>query len=297
METYAEQFVDNPALVCSPSRKKISYTAYGVRITLEADVDLLRYLPLPLIPGAEIDDFPTEPQTVFRFFKTQSANGQPVFVFGENDSNLFCVAEGRVAAQALESRIHHYVAALTDRAVFVHAGVVSWRGRAIIVPGPSHTGKSTLVLALVELGMTYYSDEYAVIDFDGYVHAFPRQLRLRPDVGHRSAIPIPYAPEYCAPNPVPVGWVLKARHNVAGAWDPKFIGSGQTLLALLENTVAVRRQSELTVRTLKRAVGSAIGLESERAEAIGAAQEIMSLINDARPGRANNSISIREESV
>ncbi len=39
--------------------KFLSYTAYGIRIGLETTVDVLPYLPSPLIPGAELDA--TEP--------------------------------------------------------------------------------------------------------------------------------------------------------------------------------------------------------------------------------------------
>ncbi len=66
-----------------------------------------------------------------------------------------CFPSGNIetAARELESRIHHYVAASTEVAVFVHAGVVcDWRGRATVIPGSSHSGKSTLVAALVSQG-------------------------------------------------------------------------------------------------------------------------------------------------
>jgi len=36
--------------------------------------------------------------------------------------------------------------------LFVHAGVVDWQGQAILIPGRSMTGKTTLVKSLVEAG-------------------------------------------------------------------------------------------------------------------------------------------------
>jgi len=42
--------------------------------------------------------------------------------------------------------------------LFVHAGAVGWQGQAILIPGRSMTGKTTLVKALVEAGVAYYSD-------------------------------------------------------------------------------------------------------------------------------------------
>ena len=56
------------------------------------------------------------------------------------------------ALEALENHLQIYVAEHARRRVFVHAGVVGWRGRAIVIPGRTMSGKSTLVKALVEAG-------------------------------------------------------------------------------------------------------------------------------------------------
>ena len=52
-------------------------------------------------------------------------------------------------ADVVESWDQLAVATLAKELVFVHAGVVGWRNRAIVIPGRSLSGKSTLVLALV----------------------------------------------------------------------------------------------------------------------------------------------------
>jgi hypothetical protein len=67
--------------------------------------------------------------------------------------------------------------------LFVHAGVVGWQGWAILIPGRSMTGKTTLVKALVEARATYYSDEFAVLDKAGRVHPYPVPLSLRGENG------------------------------------------------------------------------------------------------------------------
>ena len=84
------------------------------------------------------------------------------------------------ALEALEDHLQLYVAEHAPRRVFVHAGVVGWRGKAVVIPGRTMTGKSTLVKALVEAGATYYSDEYAVLDKRGRVHPYARPLAMRP---------------------------------------------------------------------------------------------------------------------
>jgi hypothetical protein len=72
-----------------------------------------------------------------------------------------------------------HVAEYAPDFVFVHAGVVAWQGRALLLPGVSHAGKSTLVAELVRAGATYYSDEFALLDSQGRVHPFARDLRIR----------------------------------------------------------------------------------------------------------------------
>src|SRR6476469_10330058 len=83
------------------------------------------------------------------------------------------------ALAALEDELQKYVMVNARDRVFVHAGVVGWKGRAILLPGRSMAGKSTLVRALLAAGATYYSDEFAVLDAKGRVHPFPRRLSLR----------------------------------------------------------------------------------------------------------------------
>ncbi len=261
-----------------------SCSAYGIRVQLRASPELLHYLP-SLIPGAEMEQVLTEPAVVFGFSRTQSAQGQPLFAVGENGKPFFCSSDAQTAARALESRAHLYVAACTEQAVFVHAGVVGWGGRAIVIPGPSLTGKSTLVAALVAAGATYYSDEYAIVDHNGHIHAFPRPLRLRPDILQALKL----SPGLLAAHPragkdslrpLKLGWVLDVRHRPEAIWGPRRLTSGEALLALFANAVAARSQSQLILKTLKLAISSAIGLHAERGDAATAAQEIIRLIDD-----------------
>jgi hypothetical protein len=61
----------------------------------------------------------------------------------------------------------------------VHAGAVVLGERALLMPGATHAGKSSLVAELLRRGATYFSDEYALIDSEGRVHPYPRPLLLR----------------------------------------------------------------------------------------------------------------------
>src|ERR1700720_3519719 len=85
---------------------------------------------------------------------------------------------------ALETDLHRYIAEASLNMTFRHAGVVGWQGRAILLPGRSLSGKTTLVREMLRLGATYYSDEFAVVDDSGKVPPFPRPLGIREDSSH-----------------------------------------------------------------------------------------------------------------
>jgi hypothetical protein len=87
-------------------------------------------------------------------------------------------ADPRLWLGRLEQEI---VAAVARRSryLWLHAGAVLLDGYALVLPGTSFAGKSTLVDALVGRGACYLSDEWVAIDQDGRVHALPRPLRLR----------------------------------------------------------------------------------------------------------------------
>jgi hypothetical protein len=78
---------------------------------------------------------------------------------------------------ALATHAEPFVAEHAPDHLFVHAGVVGWEGRAIVMPGTSFAGKTTLVRAWLEAGATYYSDEFAVLDRAGRVHPFAATAR------------------------------------------------------------------------------------------------------------------------
>ena len=290
-----DRYVDPPQVAQRAPMKLVSCSAYGVQIALRTQFDLLEHLPSPLIPVASCENSVNAPHVRYEFIETRSAEGRPLFLVSEDGARLFASSDVRAAARALESCVHLQVAALTDQAVFVHAGVVAWHGQALILPGPSHSGKSSLVASLLAAGGTYYSDEYAVIDLEGRIHAFPRPLRLRDAIEPKlSAGPTAATLNCEALEPLQPAWIMNLRYRPNGVWDPRELTHGQTLLALLENTVAVRRQSELTLRTLGLAVESTIGWQSERGGADDTTREIVRLMDTNNQCRATNKKAVEE---
>lgn len=170
--------------------------------------------------------------------------------------------------ERLESDLRLFVAEVARHRVFVHAGVVGWKGRAIVIPGRSYSGKSTMVAELVRAGATYYSDEYAVFDSRGRVHPFPKPLEIR-DSGEykQTKFGVEAFGGQTGTKPIPVGLILATEFKTAARWRPRELSEGKAVLALLANTVSARRQPEKSLATLQKVVAQAKTLKGLRGEA------------------------------
>ena len=176
------------------------------------------------------------------------------------------VARDRAIAPALEqleTDARHTVAALAPRRVFVHAGVVAWQGRAIVIPGASFTGKTTLVAELVRRGATYYSDEYAVLDARGRVHPFAKPLSVRGegertpgDLGGRAGA-----------RPLPVAAIVIAPFRAGARWRARERPRGEGALALLSQAVQARLDPARTLAAVRAAAADAVVLKGARGDA------------------------------
>ncbi len=179
--------------------------------------------------------------------------------------------------EALERDLQIYVAEKARRRVFVHAGVVSWQGKAIVIPGRSMSGKTTLVKALVEAGATYYSDEYAVFDERGRVHPYLKPMSVRENGGGSPKRILPEAlGGTSGAKPLPVGLVVATSYREGARWRPRRLLPGRAVMALLNHTVSVRRKPERALTTLRQVVGDALVLKGARGEAAEIAENLLS---------------------
>jgi hypothetical protein len=167
-----------------------------------------------------------------------------------------------------ESWLRLTVAIRSPERIFVHAGVVGWKGHALVVPGRSCSGKTTLVAALVRAGATYFSDEYAVLDEAGRVHPFPKPLSIRdPDGGPTRMCLAEALGGSTATEPWPVVLVVATRYRRDARWRPRTLSPAEGLFALLANTPTALTRSEDAMRTLKEVVNHAVTLRGARPEA------------------------------
>jgi hypothetical protein len=178
--------------------------------------------------------------------------------------------------ETLQEDLKLHVAAAAPKRVFVHAGVVGWRGKAIVLPGRSFAGKSTLVAALVRAGATYYSDEYAVLDERGRVHPYARPLVLRARPGETTARIVMLPPRSAGKRPLPVGLVALTHYKPGARWRSQALSPGQAMLALMESTVPVRQRPEATLKALREIVTQATVIKGVRGEVEEAVEKLLS---------------------
>ncbi|MDQ5847286.1 MAG: hypothetical protein M3539_18525 [Acidobacteriota bacterium] len=185
-----------------------------------------------------------------------------------------------------ESDLRIFVAEYARHRVFVHAGVVGWKGKAIVIPGRSYTGKSSLVAELVRAGATYYSDEYAVFDARGRVHPYSKPLELR-ETGKfkQSRYDITHFGGTAGTKPLPVGLVVMTKFREGASWRPRKLSPGKGVLEMLNNTVSARRDPERALSTLEVVASQADVLKGIRGQASEMVPALLRRIEKTRMSR------------
>lgn len=182
--------------------------------------------------------------------------------------------------ETFERQLKVYLAEMAQRRVFVHAGAVGWQGQAIIIPGRSYSGKTSLVAELVRAGATYYSDEYAVLDRHGWVHPYATPLEVRTPGSHKQQrCSVDEFGGEAGAKPLPVGLVVVTQYKPGEKWRPRQLSPGQAVLDLFANTISARRKPQAAIATLQQVVKEAVVLKSARGEAQVTARLILDHLN------------------
>jgi hypothetical protein len=181
------------------------------------------------------------------------------------------------ALAVLETQVQVFVGLRATNRIFVHAGVVGHHGRAIVIPGLSFAGKSTLVFALVRGGAVYYSDEFAVIDERGLVHPYSAPLWLRDPPPPRAYDLKRFGGQ--GSEPLPVGAVVVTSYRAGAEWNPTRLTPGRGALAMLGNALSALTRPRESVDLITRAVDGAVVLEGERGEAEDVARALLQTLS------------------
>jgi len=197
--------------------------------------------------------------------------------------------ERRELLDRLGAYIRLTVAEFAVNWVFVHAGVVSWNGKAILMPAKTFSGKSTLTSELVRLGALYYSDEYAVFDKNGLVSPFPKMLSIRGIIDDKQQLDYPAEAfgGVVGTEPVPVGMILITEYKANGKWRPRVLSRGDGSVELIKNALSIRLNPSFNISVFDRATKNAVIIKSPRGEASETAQTILKYLEHESGNQQN----------
>jgi len=254
------------------ARLRVAFISHGARVGVRvSESRLLARVRDCLPPGSKLSPTPVLDELYTLVRGTDSTYEL------YSGTRLLAQVAGEDAALAMLGSWLHFAVALSARpGVFVHAGVVAWRGRAVLIPGRSMSGKSTLVSALLAAGATYYSDEYAVIDADGLVHPYPKPLNLRVSLPWMAGAAFSGSP---GTEPLRAGLIVITRFKHGASWRPKRVPPGRSALALLNNSVAIRTRPKAVLASVGRCALHAPAVQSPRGDAHKVARPLLTLVD------------------
>ncbi|MGB7794001.1 MAG: hypothetical protein WCC08_19120 [Terrimicrobiaceae bacterium] len=273
---------------------------YGSLQTWEADFQLtafgtvLHFRRIPdvlvhkcLLPGWQLDRPDRDPHAVLVWDAPVDKIGSLRLVADEKTATNSLVT-WETLPRALDQCLHLAVAEFSPKAVFLHAGVAVWDGAAILIPGRSHAGKSTLTRSLIEAGAVYYSDEFAPVLPNGFVIPYPKPLSLRPscgvDVGGTREQPVQIDPVSLGWRldlpPVPVGIVAAVTYRPGSpcGW-PKTISKAEATALLLDNTIPMLKAPSRSLGAASKVTRQALCLAGARSEASRFARELLQTLS------------------
>jgi len=254
------------------SRFASHYDLYGVTIALRSEAAEVQAAGVAVLPPGwrEID----APDAVDRSYAITGGASSGCF-------DLYIDDEPATGAQDLDDLLIYfrldvraYVARTSPHFLFVHAGAVGWKGRGVLLPGPSHAGKTTLVAALLRAGATYYSDDYALFDRQGLLHPYRNPLSVRAEQ-HRVDIPAEALGGVHGQEALRLGLVVFTEYRPGHVWQPAPLSSGQALVRLLANTPAAQQHFRASLHGLRKALEGAACLVGVRGEAEETAQLLL----------------------
>lgn len=262
-------------------RYKIGFEAYGVKIGLSSNSK--RYLNKiqsklgELFPEGwrDVEFSETAHRFSINFTKTDADN----FIY-KNDELI--LSGGNWSYDAPEPYLRLTVAEFAEKCIFLHAGAVAYKGKGIIIPGKSFAGKSTLVAELSKRGMLYFSDEYAVIDFEGRLHPFAKKVSMRGIVDDYTQVDIPIEEmggrKGC--KPVKIGLLLIAAYKKGAKFKPKKLTAGEGIIEAISNSVSIRRNPSEVLQTLNKVIINAEAVKTSRGEASDFAEKLIEYLDN-----------------
>lgn len=222
-------------------------SAYGVNARLSVpDAEMLEGvvggLPRSWIRTTDV----LPPDRIAATFTVVREQGR--YLIRDGDRGQTHYADRDVATGMLRRMVRRVAVARIQDRTCVDASVVTYKGRAIMLPTRAFAGTTTLVRALVAAGAERYSDELTLIDADG---------GLVSDLEFHAGAPAVVAP---------LALVALTVYQPGAVWAPKPMSPAEGVVALMAYVASRDRPAE-ALAALRLALSKALVLESDRDEA------------------------------
>ncbi len=210
-------------------------------------------------------------------YSVEPSGSEGCFHIKRNASIVARDVEGRVLFTTLQQVLDDTLIARLDGRAAIHAGVVVSQGRAILLPGASRAGKTTLVRELIARGAHYSSDEFAVLDSEGLVHPWPRALMVRNECQMQEPILATELGAEVQSEPARVALVVLLNYRPGAKFEVQPLTGSETMIRLLKNTPHVLAENPDILGALAATCRVGLGFEGVRGDAAEAAEALMQL--------------------
>lgn len=261
-----------------------AFEAFGVRIGIRSnDLETLEQLKagLPFLLPIDLKEIDFE-QAEHVFSVYRSKNKQRSNLTYRGDEEVVRQGYKEKKLDLIESQIRMTVAEFAEDFVFLHAGAIGYKGKAMIIPARSFSGKTTLVAEFAKRGFDYYSDEYAVLDRNGLVHPFTKKLSIRgiiddyqqvdigvEELGGRKGV-----------EPLEVGLILVSKYIKGGKFAPELVSAGAGIIESIANSVSIRQNPQFVLQVLSIVTNRAKIIKTNRGEAKKFADKFLAYLDE-----------------
>ncbi|QQS41959.1 MAG: hypothetical protein IPM63_03160 [Acidobacteriota bacterium] len=243
----------------------ITFESFGVSIELQSDRKIDLVLLRSLLPCLEEGSLKEEPDATLSLV-TEPEAGRGLFFEGERVAEVIGLESSQL--QGVASKLQLLIALnAAPRYLFLHAGAVALGGKAVLFPGRTHSGKSTLTRAFLDAGARYLTDDCAVVGEDGRVHPYPVPLKLRTEANSGERPEGSYSVES---EPCEIALVISTVYSEGAVWNPREQEKGELVWSMLDHLFwpeIVRKHPEETLGRLKLVAERSLLLQGPRGEA------------------------------
>ncbi|HVE55178.1 MAG TPA: hypothetical protein VNB22_00010 [Pyrinomonadaceae bacterium] len=229
------------------------------------------------LPGCftEIEETGTDHNFLFVWHKSERDT------LYKNGEKIMDRERRETSVESVASHIRLTVAEFAVGRVFIHAGVIAWKGKAVVMPGRSFHGKTSLTVALVKRGAVYYSDEYAILDAEGFLHPFPKMLSVRGEINDYKQIdyPVEKFGGVAGTEKIRVRLVLVCEYKEKARWNPKILSPAKGIIEIIQHTIPIRHNPQFTLEVLNKVASDAVIVKSKRGDVSKSADLILQFID------------------